>query len=150
MHSFVESAELFEPGCRILVKVVAGRETMCEIDWAKPHSRNVLMSLKGIDSRQSAESLVGAELFFEKSMLPELEAGAYYWEDIIGLSVYSSEGAYLGKIESIIETGSNDVYVVSDPNQDPRKEILIPALESVVLEVDINSKIMRVDLPEGL
>jgi 16S rRNA processing protein RimM len=150
VHFFAESAELFEPGCRILVKTDADLETMYEIDWAKPHSRNVLMSLKGIDNRHSAESLVGSELFFEKSMLPELEAGTYYWEDIIGLAVYTTGGTYLGKVESIIETGSNDVYVVSDQNQEPRKEILVPALESVVLEIDINSRIMRVDLPEGL
>jgi 16S rRNA processing protein RimM len=55
-------------------------------------------------------------------------------------------GEFLGRIESIIETGSNDVYVVKSNE----KEVLIPALESVVLEIDLEHKRMQVDLPEGL
>ena len=58
----------------------------------------------------------------------------------------SAEDEYLGRIESIIETGSNDVYVVKDS----KKEVLIPALASVVLAVDIRRKRMQVELPEGL
>jgi 16S rRNA processing protein RimM len=65
---------------------------------------------------------------------------------LIGIEVVTTTGEILGRIESIIETGSNDVYVVkSDEN-----EVLIPALESVVLDVDLEHKRMQVDLPEGL
>ena len=74
----------------------------------------------------------------------------YYWFDIIGLSVFTIDEKYLGCVESIIQTGSNDVYVVKDPNKDKDNEILIPALKSVVLAIDLERKIMRVDLPEGL
>jgi 16S rRNA processing protein RimM len=60
--------------------------------------------------------------------------------------VYTSDDQYIGRLESIIETGSNDVYVVKTDD----REILIPALEAVVLSIDIENKTMRVELPEGL
>jgi 16S rRNA processing protein RimM len=112
----------------------------------RPHKRLILLSLKGINDRNQSESLVHAEIFIEKGSLPELEEGVYYWADLIGLSVFASDETYMGRIESVIPTGSNDVYVVKDTD----RETLIPALESVVVAVDLEKKIMRVDLPEGL
>ena len=75
-----------------------------------------------------------------------MEEGTYYWVDLIGIGVFTTEKEYLGRIESIVETGSNDVYVVKNGE----REILIPALETVVLDIDLGKKQMQVDLPEGL
>ena len=80
-----------------------------------------------------------------RAQMPPLEDGSYYWCDLIGSAVYDDE-QYIGTLESIIPTGSNDVYVVTDGE----KETLVPALASVVREVDVNRKRMRVTLPEGL
>ena len=112
----------------------------------KRHRQTPLLSLKGINDRNQAEELLGAEIFIPKAELPSPEDGSFYWFDLIGIAVYTIEGVYLGRIESIMETGSNDVYVV----QDDKKEVLIPALESVVVQIDIQQKRMQVDLPEGL
>ena len=116
------------------------------IQWVKPHTQTILLSLKGVDDRDMSEALVGFDLFIEKAKLSELEDESYYWFDIIGLSVYTIDEKFIGRVESIIPTGSNDVYVVKN-NDD---EILIPGLESVVKEIDLKQKNMRVDLPEGL
>ena len=116
------------------------------INWIKAHGRGTLLSLEGITNRNLVEELIGWELYIEKDRLPQLEPGVYYWSDLIGMDVVTIEGGYLGKIETIIQTGSNDVYVVK--NQED--EILIPALENVVLEIDLSQKEMQVDLPEGL
>jgi len=150
VYSYAESLSVFEPGSSILVINAKGSETTYKIKWVKPHTRYFLLSLKGIESRDSVQTLIGSELFIEKADLPELEDGSYYWFDIIGLSVFTTDEQYLGKIESIISTGSNDVFVVKDPNKEQENETLIPALESVVLEIDFKLKTMRVDLPEGL
>ncbi len=150
VHSYAESLSVFEPGRSILVINAKGIEKTFEINWAKPHSRGVLLSLRGIDSRKSAEALIGSELFITRDSLPELEDGVYYWSDIIGLSVFTIDQQYIGRVESIIQTGSNDVYVVKDLSRDHDNETLIPALESVVLEIDLENNTMRVDLPEGL
>jgi 16S rRNA processing protein RimM len=112
----------------------------------KPHTGTPLVSFKGITNRDQAKSLVGAELFIAQSELPELDEDTYYWHDLIGIEVYTKTEEFLGRIESIIETGSNDVYVVKMAE----KEVLIPALEAVVLEIDLVHKRMLVDLPEGL
>lgn len=121
-----------------------------EVNWSKPHNRLVLLNLKGIDDRTQAEKLIGSDIVIDRASLPKLDNGTYYWHDLFGMDVYSSEGVYLGKLETVIPTGSNDVYVVKRPPDAPDEEILIPALNSVVLEIDVESRIMRVELPEGL
>jgi 16S rRNA processing protein RimM len=146
IYSYAESLTIFEPGSRLLVSTPNGKETSYEISWVKPHARGALLAFKGVTSRDQAKVLIGCELYIEKSKLPKLAESAYYWFDLIGLNVYTSDDQYIGRLESIIETGSNDVYVVKTND----REILIPALEAVVLSIDIENKTMRVELPEGL
>ena len=150
VRSYAESLSVFKPSSLIIVRSIKGLEKVYSIKWAKPHQRVILLSLKEINNLNLAEELIGSELIIKQSKLPELEKGTYYWFDIMGLSVFTNEKKYLGIVESIIPTGSNDVYVVKDPDKDPDHEILIPALESVVLDIDLKQKIMRVALPEGL
>ncbi len=108
--------------------------------------RFLIMSFKGIWQRDHAEFLRGKEIYFPASQLPELEEGEYYHYQLVGLEVVDLKGGSLGKLAEIIETGSNDVYVVKTAE----KEILIPAIESVVKDIDLYKKTMTVDLPEGL
>ncbi len=144
--SYAESLEVFVPGKSILIRDHRSREDFYKIDWVKPHTGTPLLSLNGIVNREQALALVGGELFIPKSELPELEEDTYYWHDLLGIEVYTPTDRLLGVIESIIDTGSNDVYVVKNK----KKELLIPALESVVLEIDLDRGRMQVNLPEGL
>ncbi len=146
LRSYAESLSVFSPGSSILVRDRRGREARYEIGWVKPHTGTPLILFKSIANRDQAKELIGAELFIPQSDLPELDEDTYYWHDLIGIDVYTTTGEFLGRIESIIETGSNDVYVVKRDE----KEVLIPALESVVLDIDLTHKRMKVDLPEGL
>lgn len=146
LRSYAESLSVFKPGSSILIRDHHGRENHYEINWVKPHTGTQLLSLKGITNRDQAKAIVGGELFIPQSELPELDEDTYYWHDLIGLEVYTQAEEYFGRIESIIETGSNDVYVVKKDDE----EVLIPALESVVLKIDLQRKRMRIDLPEGL
>lgn len=150
VYSFVESLSLFEQESSILVVSAKGSEKIFKIKWIKPHGRVVLLSLEGIENRDLAETLIGSELFVKRDSLPKLVDGSYYWFDIIGLAVFTNDEKYIGRVESIIPTGSNDVYVVKDAQKDRDNEILIPAIESAVLEIDLEQKRMIVDLPEGL
>ena len=123
-----------------------GSEIHYPVEWARPHRRNQVIGLKGIDSRNQAESMAGAEIVINRADLPELEDGIYYWVDLIGLDVYTVKDRYLGQITSVIPTGSNDVYVVGDKHS----ETLVPALKSVIVSVNLETNTMKVDLPEGL
>lgn len=146
VYSHVESLRLFMDGAPLMLRHPDGWERTCALEWIKPHKRGALAAMEGIETRNDAEALVGAEFITDESNLPDLEYGTWYWRDLIGMSVFTIEGRCLGRLESIIETGSNDVYVIKDREN----EILVPALESVVVEVDPEAGTMRVDLPEGL
>ena len=149
VYSYAEALSVFEPSSSIFLTSAGRRRETYTIKWVKPHSRGILLGLKDITNRDQALKLVGSEILIERTRLPELENGSFYWCDIIGLSVFSSEGEYLGRVASIIATGSNDVYVVKDPDNSKDNEILIPAIESVVQEIDLERQTMRVELPEG-
>jgi 16S rRNA processing protein RimM len=147
VHCEAESFSVFAPGHTVIVRDSKGGSRVMDIVDARRQGRKQLLLLKGISDRNLAETLPGSDLLVEKSTLPDLEPDTYYWSDIAGMSVISVDGRHIGTVASLIETGSNDVYVVQ--TQDAG-EILIPAIASVVLEIDLNRKIMRVDLPEGL
>ena len=146
VYSYAESLFVFKPDSLILIRNTKGYEEFHVVNWAKPHKQIILLSLKGISTITQAEPLIGSELFISKAKLPKLEDGTYYWFDIIGLSVFTIDDEYIGRVGSIIPTGSNDVFVVKNLD----KEILIPGIESVVLSIDFNKKIMTVNLPDGL
>lgn len=150
IYSHGESDSLFGPGRTIFAKTPKGEPRPFKIRWARPHKKVWLVCLEKISHIDQAESLVGCELFVSKTDLPALEEGTYYWLDLIGLSVFTIQGVFLGRVEGVIPTGSNDVYAVSLQEGDKKREVLIPAIESVVHDIDLDQKIMRVDLPEGL
>ncbi len=144
--SYAESLAVFEPGGRLFVERDETHGQTCEVLWVKPHSKGALMALGGVTDRAAAEMLRGAGLYIDKRKLPALEEENYYWFELIGMEVYTQDGVYLGRLESILPTGSNDVYVVRAEKQ----ETLVPALSSVVRRVDTAERRMEVVLPEGL
>ena len=107
---------------------------------------SLVLKLEGVDSRSDAEVHRGKPLHVPFSALSPLPEGSYYHFQIIDMQVWTTGGEYLGVVGSILSTGSNDVYVVKDGDS----ELLVPALEEVVLEVDVEGRRMTVDLPEGL
>ena len=149
VYSYAESVSSFRPGSSVILKSEDSEQAFV-IAWVKPHHKTVLVAFEGVTNRNRAEELIGLELFMAWDSLETLEEGAYYWSDIIGLSVFTIENEYLGRVTSVIQTGSNDVYVVKDEEGQDSAEILVPALEWVVREIDLDQKVMRVDLPEGL
>ena len=149
VYSYAESVSSFKPGSSVILEV-DGLEKTFTVAWVKPHHKTILVAFEGITNRDRAEELVGLELFIARNSLEALEEGVYYWSDIIGLAVYTVENEYLGRVASILQTGSNDVYVVKNEEGQEHAEILVPALEWVVREIDVDQKMMRVDLPEGL
>ena len=148
--SYADSPDIFDTDLPFLVLDAGGNSHRYTIDWVKPHQRGLLVSFHDVQDRDGAEALIQAGIYIKKSDLPSLEEGAYYWFEMIGLSVFDTDGECLGRIESVMPTGSNDVYVVKDEAHGPSHEILIPALASVVREVDLEGGKMVVDLPEGL
>ncbi len=144
--SYAESLDIFEPGGRLFVETPRVPRPWLEVLWVKAHSKGALMAFRDVADRDAAEMLRGAALYIDKDQLPDLEEESYYWFELIGMEVYTPDGRYLGRLESVLPTGSNDVYVVRNAD----REILVPALASVVKSVDTAQMRMEVVLPEGL
>jgi 16S rRNA processing protein RimM len=130
----------------ILLMNQAGNLVPFEVTEAKIHQDLILVQLDGVDSLDQAENLVGASVLVEKAALPELKGGEYYWADLIGMEVTDVRGVRLGEVFDIISTGGTDVFVIKMDE----KEILIPATEEVIREVDVALRRMVVSPLEGL
>ena len=108
---------------------------------ARRQGKGLTALLEGWDDRDAARRLLGANIAVARSQLPDLAPDDYYWADLIGLRVVTRAGVELGRVESLMETGSNDVLVVKDD-----REHLIPfLLGDVILEVDLPGGLIRVD-----
>jgi 16S rRNA processing protein RimM len=103
--------------------------------------KGLIAKLEGVNDRNHAESLSGAEIAVDPAKLPRLSPGEYYWRDLIGMRVATKEGVSLGEIDHLLETGANDVLVIQG-----ERERLVPFVpDQVVLEVDLEARRMIVD-----
>lgn len=107
----------------------------------------LLVKLDSVGDRTTANELRGQLLTVPETEAEPLPEGVYYHFQMMDMPVHTSEGENLGRIAEIIQTGANDVYVV---RLEGRRDILIPALEEVILSVDLAGDGMTVRLPEGL
>jgi 16S rRNA processing protein RimM len=143
--SFANSVDTFCPGKSVLLKAEEKEQgKLFVILSAQPHKKGVLLSLKGIDSIELAQGLVGKEILIDRDQLPEPEEDTWYWEDLMGLDVVDDQKGFIGRITNIFPTGANDVLVVTDKDI----ETLVPMHKHFVKSVDIGKKTMRTTLPE--
>jgi len=106
----------------------------------------MLLGFEGIDDRSGIDVLVNQDVFIQTSALPKLPDGRYYFHQLIGLSIFEKEN-FIGKVTEILETGANDVFVISLPGG---KELLLPDIKSVILNVDLEEQKIQVAIPDGL
>jgi 16S rRNA processing protein RimM len=134
-----------------LNEVYVGREQeepqLRQLAGFRFHHRRVLLRLQGCDDRTTAEGLRGAYIQVPIEEALALQDGEYYEHQIVGLAVWTTAGERLGEVVEILYTGANDVYVVKEPG---RREVLLPAIADVVIEVDLEAGRLVVQVPEGL
>jgi 16S rRNA processing protein RimM len=119
------------------------------ITSARPHQGQMLLQFNGIDDRASADALRNVWVFIPEEEAVELEEDTFFVHEIIGLSVQTTSGKLLGTVGQVLFTGANDVYVVETPDE-PKREILLPAIADVIKEVDLEQGILTVELLPGL
>jgi 16S rRNA processing protein RimM len=148
--SYVDSDALYQSGSKIVVQYPDSHRENHSVVSVSPYKKGFLLRLDDISDINAAEKLKGSDLLVPREALPEIdpeeEQDTWYWVDLIGLNVKTVEGEVIGILRSIFRTGSNDVYVVGEG----KDEILIPAIDKVIVSVDLDSRLMVVDLPEGL
>ena len=138
--------EVFEQIEKVYIKGKSGEEIF-NIRNLKYQKNNLIIKFDKINTIDEAEKYKNSVLLADREMLGELEEGVYYIVDLIGCKVISDDGRTIGKIDDVINTGSNDIYKTM---RDDGKVILIPVIEQVVKNVDIENKIITVHMLEGL
>ncbi|MBV1908644.1 MAG: ribosome maturation factor RimM [Kangiellaceae bacterium] len=127
------------------VKLLKGRK----------QGKTIVAHLENIEGRDAAHSLIGCDIAIDESQLKKLEVGDFYWRDLEGLKVYSTQNEELGTITAMMATGANDVMVVkltsefASRRKDKDDEMLIPYLfDTVVKEVNLEDGLIKVDWDE--
>jgi 16S rRNA processing protein RimM len=148
----VRGGLLIQPYSEIIRSLGPGSAVLLGADPRKvrsirPHRGQYLLYLQDCPDRESAEAFREAELQLRLEQAPPLAEGVYYHWQILGLQVVTEQGQVLGEVVEILQTGANDVYVVRDA---AGRETLLPALRSVLVEVDERGGRMIVRLLPGL
>lgn len=136
--------DLLKPGARIFIGL---KHRPAEIDTVRQHGSDLLISLAGYPDRTAVEIFRNQLVFLREEDCPPLSEGEFYIHEVVGLQVVSDQGEKLGQIKEVILTGANDVYVVKRAGE---KDLLLPAIEDVILEIHPEKNLMRVHLIPGL
>jgi len=117
------------------------------IEKIRIKENTVILKLKDIESIEEAKIIVGSFLEVERKNAVKLPKDTYFVFEIIGLEVYDENNIFLGKVENVISTGSNDVYIVKGKN---KKEFFIPAIREVVKNVNFEKRRISIKMVDGL
>lgn len=144
VRPFTESTKRFEKLSKVLITI---KDELKEFDVENVRYQKdiVLLKLKGIDTIEEAEKLKNHYIMIPRDQAKELEEGEYFIADLIGCEVFAGE--FIGIIDDVFSTGGSDVYVVKREN---KKDMLLPAIKSVIKNIDIIAKKIDVEIPRGL
>jgi len=113
-----------------------------DVGAAKRHGKSIIARFEGCDDRDAAAPLVGRDIAVPREEMPAAGEGSYYWADLQGLRVVHRDGTPLGNVAYLLDTGANDVLVVTDGES----ERLIPfVMDKVILDVDLAEGVIGVD-----
>ena len=144
MDAYSDELQALESESEVFLGSPGTRHTVISV---RPHQGRFLLKLSECVDRNQAEQYRGLEVRILLDRTDPLPAGVYYHRQILGLQVIELDGRVLGEVSEILETGGNDVYVVRAPSG---AELLLPAISSVILEIDLENGRVRVAIPQGL
>ena len=124
----------------------SGQQSLHQLQSSKPHKRQFLIKLRGVESIDAAQPLIGSTLLISDAALDPLEPGQYYHYQVIGFAVVDVNGAPVGTITGTLSTAGGELYVVRGAD----KEHLIPAVKEIIEKVDFDARKVIVNPPQGL
>ena len=116
------------------------------VSGGRIQGREAILRLAGIDSREQAEALTGCEVLVDKAHLPPLAEDEFYWQDLEGRKVVTTDGRELGRVSGLLATGAHDVLVVTGRG----REYLIPAIRELMTEFDDEAGTIVIEPVPGL
>jgi len=148
LHPFFTDPDLCRPGDSVLLAGDAADDAGREycVESMRGAAAAPIVKFAGCDSIETAKTLRGLTVFVPRKNFKPLAEGRYYWFEVQGLEAYDEAGKYYGRISEVIETGSNDVYVVTGGG----RELLLPAIDWVIKSVDLQRNKLVFHIVEGL
>lgn len=146
VRPYTESAKRFEKIEKVLIKKDDKNFDEYIIETVRYQKDIVLLKLKGVDDIEQAERLKGQNLSIPREDAKELEENEFFIADLIGCNVYAQDEK-VGELIDVFTAGASDVYVVK---RNGKKDLLLPATESVVKNIDLENKRIDVEIPRGL
>ena len=122
-------------------------DILLTVEGVKFFKQFVILKFKGIDNINDIEKYKTKSLYVTRANAVRLKKDEYFIADLLGIDVWEDNGEKLGVFKDVIETGANDVYVIS---LEDGKELLLPAIEECILDVDIENRKMTVHVMDGL
>ena len=134
------------PGLTVYIQTSKNIIETKKINTLKKHNKYIILSLSNIADNATAEHYLNSLVSINSEIIPSLDDNVFFHEQIIGLSVYTTEGEMIGKVIEIFETPANDIYVVKNIS----KEYLIPAIKDVVEKIELEKGRMIIKVMQGL
>jgi len=144
LEVFTDFPERLQPGVTVLV---GEKHQPQRIRSRRIHNKGLLVSFDGYTTPETVGALRNALVYVTAADRPPLPKGEYYHHQLLGLRVLTDEGQELGRIIEILTTGANDIYVVRGESG---AEILLPAVDEVILEIDLEKGLLHAHLLPGL
>jgi 16S rRNA processing protein RimM len=139
-------AEVFAQGLEVRLTDGEGAESRHQVRRARRHQDRLILELSGVDTCERAEDLRACTVWLSRDSIAPLEGKRWFVQDLLGVEVFTEEGELLGRLTEVMHMPANDVYVVRGKGG----EILLPAIDEVIREVDLDAGRMLVRLIEGL
>ncbi len=144
MQVLTDFPERFKAKMKVFVG--ASRQPLT-LQGIRIHQQGLLVKFEGIDTPEDAGHFRNQDVYVTAADRPGLPKGQYYHHELLGFDVVTEDGASIGRLTEILQTGANDVYVVTRPGS---RDVLLPNIPTVILGLDAPRRILRVRLLSGL
>ncbi|WP_189012843.1 ribosome maturation factor RimM [Paenibacillus marchantiophytorum] len=139
--------ERFDKGNSLIIVDSQNKQTPVTVLSSRLHKNVFIIQFAGFTDINEVEKFKGSLLKIESTQQQPLDEGEYYYSEIIGCNVITEDGQELGLVSEVLTPGANDVWVVALAKG---KQLLLPVIDDVILDVDVANKIIRIHLMEGL
>ncbi len=147
MDNHADSPLLYAPGRELTLRTPAGRDRTVRVAGARPHQGRMLVTLEGVADRDAAEALRNHQVLIPAEDLPPLEDDEVYLHEIVGFDVVLPDNTPVGQLEGFLDVPGQDLWVIRAADG---REILLPATEETVPEIDPKARRIVIDPPPGL
>ena len=142
IYPYSENKERFET-----LKTIYFNDAEVKIEQVRYKDNLVILKIQGVDDRTSAEACRGKEVFMKDEELEDLPEGTYYVKDILGFLVEDASRGIIGTLKDVRDNGAQDLFIIEKTNGG---ELLVPAVEQFFTAVDLDRKVVLIDLIEGM